>query len=1016
MGTEVKQGKDYSGKGVEHLSLRSLSHRIFAKHIRRNLTIFLSITIILSYVVQSSGLFPDTNVAAENTMDIQEPMAPTGNLSEDSNHITFTYDGVQDMEAPVNLTYEPLTENSIRITWQKAMDESVVAGYEVFRNGISLGITEGPEYIDMDLDAKAVYSYTVIALDKADNRSVESQALTVCLSGESDTAKEEESIGEEEEPTLEEAEEIALTEEDTSLDQNYLDEMSGEFKTNRFIVKYKNKESGTKFKNYLKGNVKSTRKIKLKDNNAEIIVLNKKVKPEEFISEVKGGKHNKQANFSYESEIEYIQPDYQFLSSSVDPYYSEQWGIENTYSNKATADTEQQEENASTAEELTNSLDSSAIGVTDAIDSSTNTYKVDANVADAWQLSKGAGTIVAVIDTGVDITQEDLAENIWVNSGEIPGNGMDDDGNGFIDDMNGWDFVQKTNQIHSPDLINDEWHGTHVAGIIAAQDNNGLGITGVAPDACIMPLKVFQNGTAYTSDIIAAIEYAEAMGADIVNCSWGSSDNNPALEEVIRNSGMLFVCAAGNSHVNTDYNSVYPACYGYDNVISVAAVDSDGILTGFTNYGEYTVDVAAPGEDIISTYPGNTYISSNGTSMSAAFVSGEAALILGQSQELGSHDIKNKIVASSIHLSSLTGKIRNSNMISCLNAVMNVSNSDMIQITATDNNNYSDSLPVNEDYSLYAADPWTIKSYLPTSVFGSRAVTLNGKIYIIGTDNYVAKQAYEYDPITNISRKLPDMNYYHFYSSSGVAAVNGKIYAFGPDGVEEYNPVTNVWTVKNGIPSSGIGICVAAVNNLIYVMGGSSSGNSTNSVLIYNPATNTWSVSASMIMARYMAEATVVDGKIYVVGGYNNGTMEMYDPQTNSWSLKASLYGGARYCFEVETVNNKIYVLGGEGKYDVIEYSVSNNSWSTCVNVPNNQTRFSTAVYNNKIYVIGGIISATGKTLDSIYEFNPALLGAVTDYIYDANNRLKEIKVNNVTKVRFSYDNNGNLISVQIVN
>jgi subtilisin family serine protease len=196
--------------------------------------------------------------------------------------------------------------------------------------------------------------------------------------------------------------------------------------------------------------------------------------------------------------------------------------------------------------------------------------------------------------------------------------------------VNGWNFFDETSQVFDPANTDNERHGTQIAGIIAAVKDNGKGIAGIAPAAKIMPLKVFNNGTAYTSDIIEAIQYAESAGAKIVNCSWGSVSNNPALEEAIRNSDMLFVCAAGNSGTDIDTNNVYPASFELPNIITAASVNKNGMLSGFSNYGAISVDVAAPGENIMSTLPGNVYGEGNGTSMAAAFVSGPDDLAPGQ--------------------------------------------------------------------------------------------------------------------------------------------------------------------------------------------------------------------------------------------------------------------------------------------------------------------------------------------------------------------------------------------------
>lgn len=176
----------------------------------------------------------------------------------------------------------------------------------------------------------------------------------------------------------------------------------------------------------------------------------------------------------------------------------------------------------------------------------------------------------------------------------------------------------------------DELHGTTLAGIMAAIMDNDKGIAGVAPAVKIMPIKAFSNGAAYTSDIIETIDYAAINGAKIVNCSWGVSGANQALEDAMAGKNMLFVAAAGNGGKNIDINYVSPASFTIPNLITVASLNKSGTLSPFSNYGTNSADTAAPGEEIVSTSPGNGYVICNGTSMSAAFVSGIAALLLEQ--------------------------------------------------------------------------------------------------------------------------------------------------------------------------------------------------------------------------------------------------------------------------------------------------------------------------------------------------------------------------------------------------
>lgn len=307
-------------------------------------------------------------------------------------------------------------------------------------------------------------------------------------------------------------------------------------------------------------------------------------------------------------------------------------------------------------------------------------YESDVNIVPAWEISQGKSIIVGIIDTGIDITHEDLLNNIYVNKVEVPGNGIDDDQNSYIDDVGGWNFGDDSGNVFDFDNPDEEIHGTHIAGIIAAEKDNGKGITGIAPDVKILPLKVFKNGIAYTSNIIEAIEYAEKMGVKVINCSWGTTVYNQALEEAIQESGMLFVCAAGNSGTDNDQVPIYPASFELDNIISVASIDINGQLSAFSNYGKSTVDIAAPGEEILSTVPVNLYKRMSDTSAAAGFVTGQAALIMASDAELNNISVKKRILSCGDRLSSLTEKIYSESKMNCGNAIRNIVNNKVINV------------------------------------------------------------------------------------------------------------------------------------------------------------------------------------------------------------------------------------------------------------------------------------------------------------------------------------------------
>lgn len=261
----------------------------------------------------------------------------------------------------------------------------------------------------------------------------------------------------------------------------------------------------------------------------------------------------------------------------------------------------------------------------------------DINAPEAWSITTGdEEVVIAVIDSGIDYSHPDLVDNLWVNPLEIPGNGLDDDSNGYIDDIYGID-----SHNGDSDPFDDNSHGTHVAGTIAAQGNNGAGVTGVAWNAKIVSCKFLgASGSGSTAGAIECLDYILGLkhrGENIVatNNSWGGSFFDQTLFDAIErhsNEDLLFVAAAGNSARDNDTTESYPTNYELPNIISVAAMNVLGDRAWFSNYGITTVDLFAPGESIYSTYPGDRYEYLDGTSMAAPHVTGALALLASQGQ------------------------------------------------------------------------------------------------------------------------------------------------------------------------------------------------------------------------------------------------------------------------------------------------------------------------------------------------------------------------------------------------
>ncbi len=287
------------------------------------------------------------------------------------------------------------------------------------------------------------------------------------------------------------------------------------------------------------------------------------------------------------------------------------------------------------------------------------------NVPAVWERGiTGKGVVVAVLDTGVDINHPDLRDNIWVNLGEIPGNGIDDDGNGFVDDRYGWDFGDRDNSP-TPGRERGADHGTHVAGTIGAKLNgitldsrgNRVEVQGVAPDATIMPIRVLGGRFGNTTDALArGIRYAVDNGADIINLSLGAGMNSPVLRSALtyaEERGVIIVAAAGNDANRGATVPSFPARDAalVDVGIAVGAVDRDVNIASFSNpagtvLGEFPF-VVAPGVRVLSTLPGNRYGTLSGTSMATPHVAGLVALLLQANPNLTPSQVENILIATS---------------------------------------------------------------------------------------------------------------------------------------------------------------------------------------------------------------------------------------------------------------------------------------------------------------------------------------------------------------------------------
>lgn len=364
---------------------------------------------------------------------------------------------------------------------------------------------------------------------------------------------------------------------------------------------------------------------------------------------LKGGAQDAQ-QLADDPDVEYVEPNFIFKKAIDDTA-----GLGAPYEVRDLADTQQMEQFSTAPEAYSQSGAQTKVSDAWAIESTNTTYR----------------PIVAIIDTGLDKTHPAFVNSnaVWVNTREIPGNGIDDDYNGYVDDVNGWNFI-----TNSPNFDDDDGHGTHVAGIVVGTSLNILAkpVTEQAKMQ-IMPLKFLDaNGSGTTSNAIRAVYYAVNNGARVINNSWGGGSYSRSLHEALTyayTNRIFIASAAGNSGKNNDETPMYPSSYDVPSNLSVAATTDYDYMASFSNFGSRSVHIASPGVLIESTLPGNRTGNMSGTSMATPFVSGMAALAMREAPFLTGYQVRDIMMAKATTISTLLGKVSSSARIDSLRLI-----------------------------------------------------------------------------------------------------------------------------------------------------------------------------------------------------------------------------------------------------------------------------------------------------------------------------------------------------------
>jgi len=638
-----------------------------------------------------------------------------------------------------------------------------------------------------------------------------------------------------------------------------------------------------------------------------------------------------------------------------DPSYTSQWGLDNTGQSGGTVD-------------------------------------ADIDAPEAWNVAKNANNVVvAVIDSGVEYTHEDLSANMWTNPREIAGNSIDDDGNGYIDDVYGIDTYS-----NDANPLDDYGHGTGVAGAIGAVGNNSKGTCGVAWTAKIMALRAYyytgQISGGTIADVVECIQYALAIQQAntyprmIINGSQYTSTYSQALYDAINaclTAKVLYVTAAGNNYDDLEVTPYYPACYDLPNIISVGASDRTDKRPSWSNYGAYSLDLFAPGMAIIGPWKGNAYNTWDGTSQACGFVSGAAAVVWQKYPAVDWKQVKARILNGTedgvatpapyfARLAMTQGRLNlNNSLKSALTgtpaifAVKSYMVGDGEQFTV-EGINFSTSGTLYWNTRVFP--PANIVSWTNTQIVAKMTADMTprgwGTLKVKRGTKFSRPVCFAHLSAERLDGKVIIPRGYMAQAQVGnyVWMLGGYTYWGSTGLVERYDLTTNTPVIDGAwnMPTPAYGCAGAAIGTKIYVVGGNDGTNLLDNLQIFDTATGTWSAGKPCPIKVYGPAAAASGGKLYVFGGMTDTSNSYaikdtyrYDPATDTWTKRAdvpftTMFGGATL-FDAGPM---IYLVGGawynSWGYEqkaVYQYSPNINAWTAKPNM--NQNRWGAAVACN---------------------------------------------------------------------